>query len=269
MSRPRLILHIGLRKTGTSAIQAYLARNRAALRLMGVRYPKALLVGPECDGGPKHQRVAEAISGGEELAAQMREAVAQRARLSRVTVLSAEELSAPDPAIPAALAPLAEEFDCRVVVYLRRQDEWALSVYRQAVMEGDARTAQGLQAWLARPELEPWLNHDAMLGHWESAFGAKAMSVRLYPHDLPIIPSFLDAAGLPASAALLPGRGARVNESPGLEAVGAALAALGAPEGALDFDQGARDDLLERLGPHNNAVRQRYFPWKSTLFGVS
>lgn len=270
MPRHRLILHIGLPKTGTSAIQAYLARNRAALRLMGVRYPKALLPGHEGAGGcPKHRAVVQAITGGDALAAQMRAAVAARARLSRTTVLSAEELSAPDPAIATAVAPLAEEFDCRVVIFLRRQDEWALSVFRQAVMDADPATAAGLAAWLARPEIRRRFDFDTLLGYWEQAFGQAAISVRLYPHHLPIIPGFLGAAGLPASAGLLPGRGARINESASPDAVAAALSRINAPFDAMRFAQDDRDAFLETLRPQNNAVRLRYFPEKSTLFGVS
>lgn len=269
MASNRLVLHIGLRKTGTSAIQSFLAQNRAALRLFGVRYPQALLVPQGQDAGPKHQHVRQAIAGGEALAAQMREAVAERARQSRITVLSAEELSDPDPAIAAALAPLSGEFDIRVVVYLRRQDEWALSTYRQAVMDRDPAAAAGLLPWVSRPEVLARLDYDALLQPWEAAFGQERMAVRLYPHHLPIIPDFLTAADIPAAAAFLPGRGARVNESAGEEALAAALADLGAPEAALRFDQPDRDALLEALRPHNNAVRMRYYPDKSTLFGVS
>ena len=53
----RIVLHIGLERTGTSALQRFLSRNRAALRLMGVRYPRPVQ-GPT----EKHHDLVEAIA---------------------------------------------------------------------------------------------------------------------------------------------------------------------------------------------------------------
>ncbi len=45
MTRPRVVLHVGLPKTGTTFLQSSLRRNRKALKAAGVRYP----VGNEAD----------------------------------------------------------------------------------------------------------------------------------------------------------------------------------------------------------------------------
>ena len=37
--KPRLVIHIGMHKTGSSSIQHYLSRNRRLLRLFGLLYP--------------------------------------------------------------------------------------------------------------------------------------------------------------------------------------------------------------------------------------
>lgn len=267
----RIVLHIGLERTGTSALQRFLSRNRAALRLMGVRYPRPVQGPPE-----KHHDLVEAIAAeasgaphpdlGPAEALIMRHAAAARAP---ITVLSAEGLSAPDAAYARALAPLAEVCDVRVVVYLRRQDEWALSAYRQAVLDPDVAEARPMTEWLKDPRTRARLDYAAMLAWWEDAFGVENIRLMRYPHDLPLVPGFVAAADLPAAVGLLPHRMLRVNETIGDEGLLQALARNGAPDDLPDLDQEARDALLDGLRAGNNAIRERYLPDAHTLFGVA
>jgi len=267
----RIVLHIGLERTGTSALQRFLSRNRAALRLMGVRYPRPVQ-GP----AEKHQDLVDAIAAeargaphpvlgpAEDLI--LRHATAAR---SPVTVLSAEGLSAPDPAYAHALAPLAKLCDVRVVVYLRRQDEWALSAYRQAVLDPEVAEARPLAEWLQDPRMRARLDYAGMLAWWEDVFGVENIRLMRYPHDLPLVPGFVAAAELPAAVGLLPHRMLRVNETIGDEGLRQALLRNGAPDEVPDLDQAARDTLLEGLRAGNNAIRERYLPEAHTLFGVA
>ena len=39
--RKRLVIHIGMHKTGSTTIQRFLSRNRLVLRLAGVLYPES------------------------------------------------------------------------------------------------------------------------------------------------------------------------------------------------------------------------------------
>lgn len=269
----RLILHIGLERTGTSALQHFFARNRPVLRIMGVRYPRAR----DAAGKPsqKHQDLVEAITASAAGAAHPRhapaadviESYAERAEGAAATVLSAEGLGAPDPLFAEALAPLGQRFDVRVIVFLRRQDEWALSAFRQAVMDGSGGT-DGIEGWLARDDTRARLDYNRILGHWEAAFGPKAVTVLRYPHDVPLVPAFIAAADLPRAAAMLPDRGTRVNESSTDEAVLAALRAQGAPAVVPALDQPARDALVAGFAAGNAAIRGRFLPSSKTLFGM-
>lgn len=257
-----------MERTGTSALQRFLARNRAALRLMGVRYPRPKPGAPE-----KHQDLVRAIAAEASgtapgAAAELIAGYTERVR-APVTVLSAEGLSAPDPVYARALAPLAERFDVRVVVCLRRQDEWALSAYRQVVLDPAVAEARPVAAWLQDPRTRARLDYAAMLAWWEDAFGPENIRLMRYPHDLPLVPGFLAAADLPAPAGLLPHRSLRVNGTTGEAGLLQALARNGAAPELPDLDQAARDALLEDLRPGNNAIRERYLPEACTLFGVA
>lgn len=270
----RLVLHIGLEKTGTKALQGFLTRNRAALRLMGVRYPR-------CEGpdGRKwsYQRDlgvtlrAEATGASTTQwgpAAEVIAAYAEKAAEARLTVLSNEMLAAPLPQIAQRLRPLAQQFDVAVVVYLRRQDEWALSAYRQAVLEAGRGEARRVQDWLDDPATRARLDYDWILRGWEEAFGQDAMRVRLYPHHLPLVSDFIQVAGLPSAAAVLPERGRRVNESVADEVVIEALARNGGTAERPTLSQSARDRLLSSVADGNERVRARYFPRRKSLFGL-
>lgn len=263
----RIVLHIGMERTGTSAVQRFLARNRAALRLMGVRYPRPRSGPPE-----KHQDLVRAIAaeaaGTGADAAELIAAYTEGVR-APITVLSAEGLSAPNPAFARALAPLADRFDVRVVVYLRRQDEWALSAYRQAVLDPRVAEKRPVSEWLEDPGTRARLDYSSMLTGWEKAFGAENIRMLRYPHDLPLLSGFLTAADLPAAARLLPHRSLRVNESEGDPGLLEALSRNGAAGELPDLSQDARDALLESLRDGNNQIRERYLPENHTLFGVA
>ncbi len=262
-----------MERTGTSALQHFFARNRPVLRIMGVRYPRARDAAGK--SSQKHQDLVEAIAAeaaGEVHpqhgpAADVIESYAERAAGAAATVLSAEGLGGPDPLFAEALAPLGQRFDVRVIAFLRRQDEWALSAFRQAVMEGTAGTA-GIDRWLARDDTRARLDYNRILGHWEAAFGPNAVTVLRYPHDVPLVPAFIAAADLPRPAAMLPDRSARVNESSADDAVLAALRAQGAPAVIPTLDQSARDALLAGFAAGNAAIRERFLPDRETLFGV-
>jgi len=265
----RLILHIGLEKTGTKALQTFLAKNRTALRLMGVRYPRC----ETADGQklPYHRDLGEALlansAGGETQA--VIDAYAEKAAAASLTILSSELLSAPRADIPARLAPLAARFDVTVIVYLRRQDEWALSAYREAVLNPATAEARPINDWLSDPDTRARLDYDWILRHWEQAFGADALRVRLYPHHLPLIPDFIATAGLPGPVAMLPEGGRRVNETPSEDDVMEALRGNGGVAEAPSLSQPARDRLLASVEAGNGRLRAQYFPEKKTLFGVS
>jgi len=198
----RCLLHIGAPKTGSTALQKFLATNRERLRGLGMEYPDVSL------RGFGHHDIAFLVGGGyptwatpqdrplEELVRDLADTVAS----SPMVALSSENFYLlPN---PPGVAQLLEQAgigagDVRVIVYLRRQDEAHLSWYNQAVK------AQGYSGSIADNigETHSLWDYAAQLKRWAAVFGADNLVVRTY--QLPDAPGgdirrdFLRIAGLP------------------------------------------------------------------------
>jgi hypothetical protein len=207
----RCLLHIGAPKTGSTALQKFLATNRDSLRRLGLEYPDVSL------RGYGHHDIAFVVGGGypawatppspmrdlEELTRELAEKTAG----SESIVLSSEDFYLiSNPTGVAAMLGKAgfRPADVRVVVYVRRQDEAHLSWYNQAVK------AQGYSGTLAEciAETHSLWNYAEQLERWAAAFGADRLDVRLYrPLNGPasdIRRDFLSLAGVPADGFSFP-----------------------------------------------------------------
>ena len=196
-------LHIGAPKTGSTAIQAFCAENRAALLARGVLYPDASL------RGFGHHDLAFLLAGGypswatpqprplDELLADLARGVTGH---DGDVLLSSENfyLLADAAVVRAALerCGLLDGRQARVMVYLRRQDEAHASWYNQTIKaQGYAHTFEECLA-----DFAGLFDYQAMLRPWAEAFGPRNIEVRLYePANLPggdIRLDFLAALGL-------------------------------------------------------------------------
>jgi len=196
---PRLFLHIGTHKTGTTSLQRFLTDNRAVLRRQGLLYPD-----PAPGGfGQRyaHHQVAHAMAGQAgagtpEDARRFFDRVRRSLRGRDTAIVSAEALYRHvlpnadsdrrfDAGGGATGDPLAYiqrvreclgDFDVTVLVMLRRQDAFLESLYAEQVMTSSYRkdidrfTTE--RAWLA--------DYDARLTMWASVFGADRLSVRTF-----------------------------------------------------------------------------------------
>jgi len=131
----KVFLHIGMNKTGSSAIQSYFLQNKQVLKEAGLLWPDFGL------GVGHHYGLSTALGFGDRKAegqdASSRQAL--RAALdkeiatsgARTVVISSEYF-----VVRRDLAALAEFFDgldTQVVVYLRRHDAWWPSLFAQAI----------------------------------------------------------------------------------------------------------------------------------------
>jgi hypothetical protein len=156
--KPRLYLHIGHSKVASTTIQALLDANIAAIRAkaglvadLEFRFPangpiKANPVGAlqdMCDGGNEgkallHQRLTELH----------RVLTAPRRRFDHA-IVSAENLC--NPPFHELFEPAKELFDVHLVYYIRRQDEWLLSAWKQwGVKQGQSVDAFCLEGTTTR-----------------------------------------------------------------------------------------------------------------------
>lgn len=128
---PRLFLHIGTPKTGSTAIQYFLARNFEALRAQGVNFVR------EGRKREAHNLVLQARRAGD-IGAVMDKVVAEiESRPDHTHILTSEMYFGAGAAQDLADAfPDALRRETRVLVYLRRQDGFLEALYKQRVKTG-------------------------------------------------------------------------------------------------------------------------------------
>lgn len=196
-TRRHAILHIGVQKTGSTSIQGWLHENAAALAAQGVHVPVSL-------GRRVHNRLLDLARRPDRADPALLDALrAELAALpaARHTLLfTSENLAAklPDHAAVARLRALLDPFCNRytVIVYLRRQDEFAVSVRSTEARRGDIDP----EVFFGRVPFD----YAALLDRWAAVFGRDAIHPRLFVRDLmpggDVVADFLSAAGLSVPA---------------------------------------------------------------------
>ena len=182
----RLLLHVGMSKTGSTAVQELLAANRAQLRRCGVTYADVLR-------GPNHWQLAvafadritglsravgvESEADRERLRRRMARRLGRAVRPGSTWVASSEHLSSllsSRRELEAIAAFLARFFDqVTVLAVLRRADYWLPSSYVEAVKGGSTRP---LNVAFVRSRTR-FLDHAGFVERWEAAFGTGSVQV--------------------------------------------------------------------------------------------
>jgi hypothetical protein len=191
------ILHIGTEKTGTTSIQGFLANNARWLLEQGFAYPMAaerwsghLLAlyarGPEvCDD--LHVRlgldsVEKRTTFQRQFADHFAHEMTALPERVRTVLFSSEHLHSrvvAHDAIQSLRSLLRPHFGrIRIVVYLRRQDRVATSLYSTAMKVG--LTHDGI---LHTGVGEGYFDYDRLLDRWAEVFGADAVTPRLLARD--------------------------------------------------------------------------------------
>jgi hypothetical protein len=212
-------LHIGLAKTGSTAIQSYLSANRRELLdAHGILFPQSLgetlsshlaaacQLGSEPDDLRSKRGLLTTASVHDyrrQLAEQLEEEIT-RARPQRL-VVSCEHFSSrlldddEVACLEAFLRPFARSI--RVWVYLRRQDELYRSAYTTAVRSGRSAVFSWPEVGSERPDL----HFERLLDRWSRVFSSDALRVRLYDRarlrENNVVDDFCRAASLPATLA--------------------------------------------------------------------
>ncbi|MDZ5623109.1 hypothetical protein SFC88_19880 [Nocardioides sp. HM23] len=206
----RVVVHIGMGKTGTSSVQYLLAANRDVLTAHGVLFPRV-------PGRARHTRLGLAVKPDDELTRTpawhrigqpiprrfrrrfRRKLLAEIAAAEAHTVLFSDEaLWGLNEEALLRLRELVAEIGgrVRVVAYLRRQDDHLASLYQQEVKVGETRR---IDEWVS---LSGLAGHDyhARLSAWRDLFGPDELVVRRFERsafvDGSLYADFLDAAGI-------------------------------------------------------------------------
>lgn len=180
--RPRLIIHLGATKTGSTVLQHLLEDNRPTLLRKGIWYPEVGLFWqadrPHKQAG--HARfIGEAINEGRDLHQHLLNGLAQMPGQVHTIILSSEAFFLNPQS--AALATHFRDFDVEMVVYLRRQDEWANSQYAEFVAGGAiSSTSLSFAEWLKTPQVMDCLDYDRLVRNWEQHLPKSSLHIRRY-----------------------------------------------------------------------------------------
>lgn len=253
MSIGHWVIHIGLHKTGTSAVQHCLAGARATLLQAGVLFPETgfgtLKHPTSASASQGHNGFAHAVRDGDERRfgnlVQRLEAEAAQAG-ARAVILSSEIFSAP----ACAAAPdwwrrhIPATARVDVISFLRRQDHWIESYYKELLGWARVRETRDISTFVAE-EGPALLDYAARLAPWQRTFGRQALRVLSYDDAVAgsgVMPAMLESAGLGALAAQLPAAPAG---NPSLD--GGLVDLLLACNRELELERGAKKKLTALL----------------------
>ncbi|HEX3870733.1 MAG TPA: hypothetical protein VHV77_09870 [Pirellulales bacterium] len=208
----KIYLHIGVEKTGTTSLQHALAANRQVLREHGFLYP-------ETAGSYSHRGLPLCTADASRtLDLQKSANLCDPTRFSEyrreqpaliateveqsgcgTIIFSSEHCSSrlrtkdEISALHRMMAPLGSQ--CRIVIYLRRQDELALSAYSTGLKTGR-------RSKFSFPNNNKWLEYNRLLGLWGEVFGAENLVVRIFERtsmvDGDLFFDFFSLIGFPA-----------------------------------------------------------------------
>ncbi len=227
------LLHIGLEKTGSTAIQGYFTQNRALFAQHGIYYPASPLL-------PDHTKLAvyalrdnvfsdirlrHGVSDPDSLLAFRRSfkqefATEMSGQQAKTIILSNEHCSSRlvSPQEIKQLYNLLRLFfeKITVVIYLRRQDQLLLSTFSTSVKAGNTKpiSIPDAETIQRSPQLIKRYEYYSLCQRWASVFGKKNILVRPYETSQlfkgDIVSDFLHATSLPV---LTPPKRLRLNPS--------------------------------------------------------
>jgi hypothetical protein len=298
----RAVLHIGTEKTGTTALQAYLQRNRDALMRRGIMYSAAAgwqnhyrLAAFACKDAVDDLRLICGVQTLQDLPAFRRKLKADlaaevRRHSDKLFLFSNEHCHSRvvhDDEMARLKELLAGLFqEVRVILYLRRQDEVATSLYSTSLKAGSTdRSVIGERMASSR-----YFDYGQLIERWTEAFGEENVTVARFSaiHLLngSIIEDFCQRLGLPVldHAAERENQSLKPEYQEFLRQMNQFLPRFA--DGRLNVRRGPLEQALEAVGSGsgrqptrsealafyrrfdaiNEKVRARYFPDSPTLF---
>jgi hypothetical protein len=180
-----LILHIGLRKTGSSALQELLAQEAEILHEHGVDYPARLMP------FPAHQELAWSVMDNvppyvqdvpkrEEVFTYYTDRISSNSAAGKSTILSSEDLSllSLDFRAISELVSRLGIFGPRIVFYRRSPLDYLVSNYQHAVLSG--RMTLSFRDYVFNVRNLTFADSRLMRQIWSNAFGRENVQVLEY-----------------------------------------------------------------------------------------
>ena len=204
----RVKLHIGFHKCGSSALQVGMAKCRLELVAKGVLYPTTHSL---WDGHHKlawalinkHPSIAKGHRSDEQSSEQLLDAWFSEAtdNRSEVIVLSSEEFEFLPPNAISRLKALLAGHDVEIYAYVRPQDEYLISEYKQQVRMAETAYSGTIDHFFYQHQLNGRFNYWGIMNRWAACFGAGSVIVTSYHRPglvgQDMLTDFAAAANLP------------------------------------------------------------------------
>lgn len=297
----KLFLHIGMQKTGTSSIQLMLQSSEDALRQQGFFYPRLPMAGQNgiWKSAFRHNLLAASFADYPSVFAtyepeQIEDIRAEMLASPLVPIISAEDFSRQKDF--GRLKELLAGFAVSVVVYLRRQDKFAESLYNQRnkillsrmsefLLDETLVTADGLNRFLTQENYTRLLDYRSLVERLRTSLDLEGIHVREYERDIlvggDVCLDFCSVLGIDAAEMTLPKRDANGNVDNKYFAKLRDIYGTSGSEAAMSFMQSLNDrmasgeDLSGKYALMTSEVRsaflRQYAPnnaWISEQFGA-
>ena len=199
--RKKLFLHIGLPKTGSSAIQDLLSTNRKSLMSDGVLYP---ISGDTAYAGHAGIAFAAKMKAKNPFKILIKEI--NESSCKKIVVSSEYFFTLKEQKIEFLFNQL-KDFDVKVIVYLRRQDDRIESGYLQILRDTDFRFSGNIEDYIQFLKKHPErTDYFKLLETWSKFFSEDAIEALVYEEHKGkkmLIPGFLETIEHPAKTNMI------------------------------------------------------------------
>ncbi len=201
LRKPKLILHIGHDKCGSTSLQETLNANSEWYKERGVMIMNSVMPASQTPGDRvgmiwvideilRYSKEGRLNLATDKLA-DLVDVVRKASKQYPVVVLSSENLYHPDHA--ALWGKYRSEFEIQIIYYIRRQDEWLVSAWKQWGLTSGI----SLDAYVEQQTQRGYPDFNKTAKKWETEFGPENCHIRplhesaLYERDL--IKDFFEA----------------------------------------------------------------------------
>ncbi|MFZ9736627.1 MAG: hypothetical protein ACO3EZ_01290 [Prochlorotrichaceae cyanobacterium] len=196
-----IYLHIGIHKTGTTFLQNVLSKNRIKLLENGYYYPTSAIPNSSFPG---HHFLPRTLSQYQDkfdtISTKKKASIEVWGKLldeindqetSRSIVISSEDFCLLSSDEILKLKNYLNGFAVTVIIYLRRQDEFLLSLYSELVKKGYYKSID-----VAFHEYSERLNYNKLLNRWASIFGKNNLRIGIYQKSQCLLSDFFKKINL-------------------------------------------------------------------------
>ncbi len=191
----RAVIHIGRFKTGSSALQKWLASNADFLNRHGFIFPES---GRLQHWPFAHHAVQSEFFRTGKLPVDLIEEVQSSNQNILLSCENFGETGLYHPEFPCELAKLFDGFRVEILLFVRRPSPWIESFYREKVMRGELdRQIQNFSDFLAREAIH--ISDKKLIDPWRQSFPSATFRFVSYETALKtggVVSGFLEAVGI-------------------------------------------------------------------------